>query len=303
MPRTSVRRPIARKSMGIVGAAIGIGFMLGPAIGGLLAGNDLNSANFIRPALAAAALSLVAITLVVCLLPESHRPGARGAGEAARGAGALRLLSARPALRAIAAASFLVTCSQSMFESIFAIWALQQVRLWPAHRGPGALWSRAPCGRYAGRARADSGAAFGGNASRDWRGRAVRVRALPHRRIRRTGCGACGSCALRGGRGRVHPVCLGDCFTPGRGGRAWSGHGHLSGGRKPRARRNTSRIRDAVRGARSERAIHSRRVFDGPRGLARPARCTPTGAGLKAEALGAVKRARARSRSRRSISA
>jgi MFS family permease len=75
------------KTMGIVGAAIGIGFMLGPAIGGLLAGNDLNSASFIRPALAAAALSLVAITLVVCLLPESHRPGARGAGAAARGAG------------------------------------------------------------------------------------------------------------------------------------------------------------------------------------------------------------------------
>jgi MFS family permease len=119
------------KTMGIVGAAIGIGFMLGPAIGGLLAGNDLNSASFIRPALAAAALSLVAITLVVCLLPESHRPGARGAGGAARGAGALRLLSARPALRAIAAASFLVTCSQSMFESIFAIWALNKYGFGP----------------------------------------------------------------------------------------------------------------------------------------------------------------------------
>src|SRR5580704_4269618 len=119
------------KTMGIVGAAIGIGFMLGPAIGGLLAGNDLNSASFIRPALVAAALSLVAITLVVCLLPESHRPGARGAGEAARGAGALRLLSARPALRAIAAASFLVTCSQSIFESIFAIWALNKYGFGP----------------------------------------------------------------------------------------------------------------------------------------------------------------------------
>ena len=53
------------KSMGMVGAAIGIGFMLGPAIGGLLAGDDIQKRQF--PAarhLVAAALSLVAIALV-----------------------------------------------------------------------------------------------------------------------------------------------------------------------------------------------------------------------------------------------
>src|SRR5579862_8966546 len=37
-------------SLGLIGAAIGIGFTLGPAIGGLLAGNNLQTANFLLPA-------------------------------------------------------------------------------------------------------------------------------------------------------------------------------------------------------------------------------------------------------------
>jgi DHA1 family tetracycline resistance protein-like MFS transporter len=118
------------KSMGVVGAAIGVGFMLGPAIGGLLAGDDLRSAAFTRPAITASALSLIAIALVVYLLPESHAAGRRSASDAPR-TGALRLLLARPALRAIAGASFLVTCSQSTFESIFAIWALHKFGFGP----------------------------------------------------------------------------------------------------------------------------------------------------------------------------
>src|SRR6202158_2862637 len=36
-------------SMGMVGAAVGIGFMLGPAIGGLLAGDNIQTANFLGP--------------------------------------------------------------------------------------------------------------------------------------------------------------------------------------------------------------------------------------------------------------
>ena len=119
------------KSMGMVGAAIGIGFMLGPAIGGLLAGDDIGSANFLRPAMLSAALSLVAIALVYWVLRESHAPERRTQpGRPAR-AGAVALLLARPGLRAIAAASFLVTCSQAIFESIFAIWAMHKFGFGP----------------------------------------------------------------------------------------------------------------------------------------------------------------------------
>jgi DHA1 family tetracycline resistance protein-like MFS transporter len=119
------------KSMGTVGAAIGIGFMLGPAIGGLLAGDDIRSANFLRPAAVSAALSLVAIALVYFVLRESHAPERRTQAGAAPRAGPVALLLARPALRSIAAASFLFTCSQAIFESIFAIWALRKFGFGP----------------------------------------------------------------------------------------------------------------------------------------------------------------------------
>src|SRR5471032_78066 len=103
------------KSMGMVGAAIGIGFMLGPAIGGLLAGENIQTANFLRPAALSAALSLVAIGLVFFVLRESHVPERRTVAGGARSMSAWFLLRSRPALRAVATASFLVTCSQSIF--------------------------------------------------------------------------------------------------------------------------------------------------------------------------------------------
>ncbi|MGH8324208.1 MAG: MFS transporter, partial [Steroidobacteraceae bacterium] len=45
---SDVSRPEKRAaSLGMIGAAIGIGFTIGPAIGGLLAGNDLKAASFV----------------------------------------------------------------------------------------------------------------------------------------------------------------------------------------------------------------------------------------------------------------
>jgi DHA1 family tetracycline resistance protein-like MFS transporter len=145
------------KSMGTVGAAIGIGFMLGPAIGGLLAGDDIRSANFLRPAAVSAALSLVAIALVYFVLRESHAPERRTQAGAAPRAGPVALLLARPALRSIAAASFLFTCSQAIFESM----GPAQIRIWTAHSGPRAVRARHRRRGRTGRARAGVGAALG----------------------------------------------------------------------------------------------------------------------------------------------
>ena len=53
---SDVSTPATRaKSMGMVGAAIGIGFMLGIPIGGILAGDQAQSANFLWPAVVSAA--------------------------------------------------------------------------------------------------------------------------------------------------------------------------------------------------------------------------------------------------------
>jgi MFS transporter, DHA1 family, tetracycline resistance protein len=118
------------KSMGLVGAAIGIGFMLGIPIGGALAGNNAATANFVRPALVSVGLSLCAILLVKLKLPESRSLEERAARHE-RGARPLKLLAERPALRFIASAALLVTCSQGILESIFVIWAFGRFGVGP----------------------------------------------------------------------------------------------------------------------------------------------------------------------------
>lgn len=118
-------------SLGMVGAAIGVGFTLGPAVGGVLAGNDLHAASFVLPAIVSASLSLCAIALVAFLLPESNTVERRKEHHSRKRVGPLRLLLDRPALRSIATAALLVTFSQAILESIFAIWALNKFGFGP----------------------------------------------------------------------------------------------------------------------------------------------------------------------------
>jgi MFS family permease len=118
-------------SLGMVGAAIGIGFTLGPAVGGLLAGNDPEATSFVMPAVVSACLSLFAIGLVTFLLPESNTAERRKEHASRTRVGPLRLLMERPALRYLATAALLVTFSQAILESIFAIWALNKFGFGP----------------------------------------------------------------------------------------------------------------------------------------------------------------------------
>jgi len=118
-------------SMGLVGAAIGVGFTLGQPLGGLLAGADARTANFVAPAAVSAALSVLAILLVRFVLPESHTSEHRREHPDEPRQGSLKLLRERPALALMAGATLLVTYSQSILESIFAIWALHRYGLGP----------------------------------------------------------------------------------------------------------------------------------------------------------------------------
>jgi len=118
-------------AMGLIGAAIGVGFTLGPPLGGLLAGADARTANFAAPAAVSAALSVLAILLVRFVLPESHTPEHRREHSYEPRRGSLKLLRERPALAFMAGATLLVTYSQSILESIFAIWALHRYGLGP----------------------------------------------------------------------------------------------------------------------------------------------------------------------------
>ncbi|MCP5329236.1 MAG: MFS transporter [Steroidobacteraceae bacterium] len=114
------------KALGTVGAAIGIGFMLGPAIGGILAGDNLATASFVRPGLVAMALSLFATILVARFLPESHtvEHRVRIAGVTDERRTPLALLRRLPGLRYVTLAALCIAIAQAIFESIFALWAL-----------------------------------------------------------------------------------------------------------------------------------------------------------------------------------
>lgn len=119
------------RALGTVGAAIGVGFMLGPAIGGILAGNDEQTANFMLPAVVSAGLSVLAISLVYFVLPESHTGEHRTQHHERGESHPIRLLKERPTLRLIVSGAFLVTCSQAILESIFAIWAMNRFGFGP----------------------------------------------------------------------------------------------------------------------------------------------------------------------------
>ncbi|MBS0418505.1 MAG: MFS transporter [Proteobacteria bacterium] len=113
-------------SLGLIGAAIGIGFTVGPAIGGLLAGNHLQTANFLLPATVSACLSVLAILLVAFMLPESNTVRQHAAR-----IGPVRMLMERPALRYVATAALLVTTAQSLLDSILGLWALDRFGFGP----------------------------------------------------------------------------------------------------------------------------------------------------------------------------
>ena len=128
-----VSRPEQRaRALGTVGAAIGLGFMIGPALGGLLVGNNVRSASFLRPAMVSASLSVVAMVLVALLLRESQTAAQRLANRAnATPSTMLRTLRARPALRWLVLGVLLVTYSQATLESIVALWGLRRFAIGP----------------------------------------------------------------------------------------------------------------------------------------------------------------------------
>ena len=84
------------KGMGMIGAAFGLGFIFGPALGGFLAGNDPATANLAAPAWLAAGLSLAALCGVLFLLRKSALAPAPRVDSAGAAAVALLCCACRP---------------------------------------------------------------------------------------------------------------------------------------------------------------------------------------------------------------
>ena len=108
------------KAMGLFGAAFGIGFILGPAIGGVLAGSDPQNPNVFLPPIAAASLSFIALVLALFLLKEN-----RSLVKSNKNRRILSLLEAIkiPNLRQLILLSFIVTLVFASMESTFSLWS------------------------------------------------------------------------------------------------------------------------------------------------------------------------------------
>ena len=112
------------KAMGMLGAAFGLGFIFGPAIGGLVAGDAPGAVEFARVAYVSAAITAVAVIGVFIQLPESLTPERRAATKAAGGAPSIgTLLRAKPAIAGLILLGLLVIGSAAMMETTFALFA------------------------------------------------------------------------------------------------------------------------------------------------------------------------------------
>jgi DHA1 family tetracycline resistance protein-like MFS transporter len=107
-------------AFGIVGMAFGVGFVLGPAVGGLLGGFDPR-----LPFWVAAGLSLSNALYGWFVLPESLPPERRGAFSWAKAnpVGALALLRSQPQLLGLATANFLAQLAHVVLPSVTVLYA------------------------------------------------------------------------------------------------------------------------------------------------------------------------------------
>jgi DHA1 family tetracycline resistance protein-like MFS transporter len=131
-----VTRPEDRaRGMGLIGAAFGLGFIIGPALGGLIAGNNAASADVETPAWVAAALSFLALLGVIFLLPESLPAESRDIVRPRRRIDAVLASLHRPVLSRLILIFFLVILAFAGMESTFALWAMQQFGWGPRQVG------------------------------------------------------------------------------------------------------------------------------------------------------------------------
>jgi DHA1 family tetracycline resistance protein-like MFS transporter len=111
------------RGLGLIGAVFGVGFILGPALGGAMSAGG----NYGLPALVAAAISALTLLGVVLWLPESLPPERRSAVAASpRSAFTLEALVEalnRRCVGPLLAATVLFGLAFTMFQTVFALYA------------------------------------------------------------------------------------------------------------------------------------------------------------------------------------
>lgn len=131
-------RETRAKGMGMVGAAFALGFTIGPAIGGILAGSDPHNADFQSPAFAAAGLSAFALVLGVFTLKESLSDEIRkriAEKPKETRSKQFRIALKKPNIRLLLLLSFLAVFAFAGIEATFALWSRRQYGWGPEQNG------------------------------------------------------------------------------------------------------------------------------------------------------------------------
>ena len=120
------------KGLGVVGSAFGLGFAVGPALGGYLGVDSTGQASMFYPALLSAVMSSVACLGVFLFLQESLPVGSRKPWSApAKATGAVpaggnassRMLFAQPKLLALIAVGLIVSVGAATMQTAYPFWA------------------------------------------------------------------------------------------------------------------------------------------------------------------------------------
>ncbi len=110
------------RNMGLLGAAVGLAFIAGPALGALLIGETESRESFAFVCYVSAALAGLAALAALVFFRESLPPESRRkAGE--KRVSRIALLFSRPALIRFVLIMFLVIAAQAMMETVFGLWA------------------------------------------------------------------------------------------------------------------------------------------------------------------------------------
>jgi DHA1 family multidrug resistance protein-like MFS transporter len=118
--------------MGILGAAVGLGTILGPGLGGLLGGEDLTLPFFI-----AGGMSFLTLLLIALFLPESLPPEARQRSKKDVDRMGVRELWAAlfSSIGTLLFAAFILSCGLTIFYGIFGLYVLEKFGYGPEEVG------------------------------------------------------------------------------------------------------------------------------------------------------------------------
>ncbi len=129
------------RNMGLLGAAVGLGFIGGPAFGAFLIGSEPTRESFVAVCYASAGLAALAALAAFIFFRESLTPEARtqrGQPRQSR----LALLTSRASLLRFVVVTFLAITAQALMETTFGLWADAELQWGPREVG----WTLAALG-------------------------------------------------------------------------------------------------------------------------------------------------------------